>query len=109
MKLNWKKLRNNIPNKIQIGSRTVYELYWTQDFHFDNEDEKTYGITRYEPKQIVINSNQGDKETVLTMLHEFLHAYSYKYDINLTESQISAFEKGLPYLIDFILKLDGKR
>jgi Zn-dependent peptidase ImmA (M78 family) len=109
MKKNWKKYRTNIPNKVKISSRAYYEVFHTKDFHFDKENEKTFGITRFDPKQIVLNDNQGNKEHIHTFLHEVLHAISHEYNVNLTENQIQKLEKAMPYFMDLISILKGDK
>ena len=109
MRINYKKLKKNIPNRIRTAPRSFYEVLWSEDFFFDNKEDgrKTYGITRFDPQQIVINKNQPDKEAVLTMVHEWFHAYSEEYSVGLTENQVIAMEKGFPALREFILTLEG--
>lgn len=110
MKPNYSRLRKNLPNKIRTKSRSSYELFWSTDFHFDQADgSKTYGITRYDPKQIVINSNQGDTETIHTVFHEFIHALSGDYEVGLTESQVMKLEKSFMYVREFILTIEGSK
>lgn len=98
MRLNWKKLAKNIPTKIQVGSKSVYEVLWIPDFH----GEETFGETRFDTKQIVIKSGMGPKITVETFYHEFCHALSYEHHLNLTEVQVLSFEKTLPYVMGLV-------
>lgn len=108
--MNWKKLRKNIPNIVRTKARSKYEVFWSDDFSFDTSDGyKTYGITRYDPRQIVINSKQGDKETVLTYYHEYLHGLSEDYEAILTENQVRKLEKSFAYMYEFIETLQGKK
>ena len=111
MSVNWKKLRTNIPNKVHVGYSKYFEILWTDDFVFDKKDDakKTYGITRFEPNQIVINKNQSDKETVLTAVHEMFHALRELNEIGLTESQVTKLEKCFKYLHEFHLQLEKKK
>ncbi len=107
--INWKKLRSNIPNKVKTSARTHYEVFWSEDFHFERDGEKTFGITRFDPKQIVINKNQGDKEAVLTYFHEYIHALMETIEINLTENEVRKLEKAYPRIREFVLTLEGKK
>ena len=108
MKINWKKLRKNIPNRVRTESRTHYEVLWSDEFHFDEKTgKKTYGTTRFDPNLITLNMNQGDKETIHTYWHEYIHALSADYDLALTETQTENLEKAYPYVREFILTLEG--
>lgn len=108
--MNWKKLKKNIPNVVRTKARAKYEVFWSDDFSFDADDGlKTFGITRYNPRQIVINNKQGDKETILTYFHEFLHGLSEDYEVVLTENQVRKLEKCFPYMYEFIETLQGKK
>lgn len=109
MRTDWKKLKRNIPNKVRTTSRTQYEVLWIDGFVTEVEGQKTYGETRYQPKQIVLNTNQGARECVHTMYHELLHALSAELDANLTESQVIALEKSFNAVREFILTLEGKK
>lgn len=109
MRINWKKLRSNIPNKVRTAPRSFYEIFWSDAFHFDKENERTYGITRFDPQQIILDSNQPDKEAVHTMYHEFIHALSAEYEIGLTEAQVRGMENTLVAMREFILALEKKK
>ena len=77
-------------------SRSItFEIVWTDGF----QDPNVMGETRFEPNQIVIKKGMSNKETVKTYLHEVAHAYSDVYKMNLTETQVLNFEKGLYYLL----------
>lgn len=87
--VNWKKLANKIPHRVQIASKAYYEVVWVSDF----PDGNTLGETRFDQKQIAIKQGLTPKLTVTTFIHELCHAASYEHNINLTESQILAMEK----------------
>lgn len=106
-RINWKKMRKNIPSKVRVAARSFYEVLWIANFHSDKSGETTYGETRFEPQQIVLNSSQSDKDSVHTFVHEYYHAISEELGANLTESQVRALEKGFPALREMILTLDG--
>lgn len=106
-RINWKKLRKLIPNKVRISPRAFYEILWVQGFHSDKYGDKTYGETRFEPKQIVLNTDQKDKDAVLTFFHEWLHAASEESDAGLTESQVRALETAFPAFRELVLTLEG--
>lgn len=88
--ISWKNLKSRIPHLVKFR-RKVYEICWIDNF----KDDHTLGETRFDPRQIVIKSDMGDKECVKTYLHEILHAISHEYDANLTETQVRALEDAL--------------
>lgn len=96
--INWKKYKNKIPHVVKIGPKDLYEVLWVDNFIGGDN----VGETRFNEKQIVIKTGMTPKLTVTTYLHECLHALSDKYDLNLTEKQVLAFEKSFTYLL-----LDG--
>jgi|LakMenE18May11ns_1017448.scaffolds.fasta_scaffold9959583_17 hypothetical protein len=109
MKVNWKNLRKKIPNRVRTKARTHYEVLWSDEFWFDEKTgKKTYGTTRFDPNLITLNINQGDKETIHTYFHEYIHALSVDYNLDLTETQVENLEKAFPYVREFILMLEGK-
>lgn len=109
MKKSYKSLRKNIPNKLKVRGRTHYEVLWSENFAFEKDGNKVYGITRFEPKQIVISTTQGDREAVHTLYHEFIHALSEEYDIKLSEPQVVALEKSFGPMAEFFEVLEGKK
>lgn len=88
--ISWKKLKSKIPHLVKFNDR-VYEVCWVEKFKSDN----VLGETRFEPTQIVIKSDMENKETVKTYLHEVIHAISFEYGANLTETQVLALEEAL--------------
>lgn len=94
-KINWEVKRRQIPHRVHIGPNTHFEILWVDSF----VNESTLGETRFNEKQIVIKKGMSDKLTVITYLHEVLHAASDKHDIKLTEKQVLQFEKFIPYWI----------
>lgn len=116
MRINWKKLRKNIPNRVRVMARQHYEVLWSDEFWWDEKtNRKTFGITRTysdkktSPDQILLNKKQADKETIHTYFHEFIHGISEHYDIELTESQVEKLEKSFAYIYEFFLTLEGKK
>ena len=108
MNINWKKLRNNIPSKIKVGRNSFYEIVWINGFHSDKEGEgTTYGEARPDIKQIVLNNEQSDKESVLTFVHEWFHAINFEHEIGITEKQVTKFENNFKYLNELIKTLNG--
>lgn len=91
--INWKKLKRQIPHRVQITKNVWYEVVYADDF----KDGKTLGETRYDMKQIVILNNQSPKMTVVTYLHELEHAFEMENEIGLTENQILKMEKSFYY------------
>jgi hypothetical protein len=93
--MDWKKLRKRIPHRIQVAKNAWYEVVYIDDF----KDGNTYGETRFDPRQIVIQNGLPPKLTVTIFLHEACHAFSAEHDINLTETQILALEKAFYYML----------
>lgn len=94
MKIQWKKLRNKIPQSVVVNKRT-YEILWTEGF----SDPKVVGEKRVDPCQIVIKTGETDKETVHTFIHELFHAIADEYRAGVTEGQVQKLEKGTSDLI----------
>lgn len=93
--VDWDDLASRIPHRIHFGRGAHVEVCWVDDF----PDGKTLGETRFDQKQIVIKRNLNPKLTVITFLHECAHFYSWLYDLDLTETQVLNFEKGLYYML----------
>ena len=93
--VNWKKLMKKIPNKVQLSKKGEYEIVWVDSFKQDD----VVGETRFDRKQIAIKDKMSPKNTVITYLHEVAHGLSAEHEIQLTENQILALEKGLYYLL----------
>jgi hypothetical protein len=96
-RVNWKKLKSQIPPRVRIGKRDV-EIVWISDFKNDAQ----VGEARFEhdvPFQIVLRLDETDKETVHTYLHEIAHAISGEEEMGLTEGQVEKFENSLKYLL----------
>jgi hypothetical protein len=115
MRINWKKLKKNIPNRVRVKARHHYEVLWSDEFWWDEKtNRKTFGITRTyadkktSPDQILLNKKQGDKETIHSYWHEYIHSVSEHYNIDLTESQVQKLEKSFLYMYEFFLTLEGK-
>lgn len=92
--INWKRLVKQIPISVSIA-KEKYEIVWIQDF----KDGTTLGETRFDPKQIVIKSNESPKLTVHVYIHEVIHAISNEFNIGLTESQVLALEEALSTIL----------
>lgn len=108
MKQDWKKSKNNIPTKFRTGVRKYFIVLWADNLK-DTKENKLYGLTQFEPKQIVISKDQSDKEAVFTAWHEFLHGIDHDHEIGLTESQVVMLERCYPFVREFILTLEGKK
>ena len=109
MRKPWKTLRKNIPNKLHAGYGKYFDVLWQAVIPPGPDGKRVYGLTRYDPLQILIDKTQGDKESIYTIFHEYLHALSEIHDIQLTERQVVKMEKTFPYIYEFILTLHGKR
>lgn len=107
--MSYRQLRKNIPNKIKAKSRIFYEVLWSDNFAFEKDGNKVYGITRFDPNQIVISTTQGDKEAVHTFFHEALHMWSEEHEIGLTENQVMKLEKCFGPMKEFFAILEGKK
>jgi uncharacterized protein YpuA (DUF1002 family) len=92
MKKYLEKILSKLPSRIRITSKISYELVFIERFE---NDESCVGETRFDVKQIVIKKNEPVTETVKTIIHEIFHAISEEYNIQLTENQVKALEKGL--------------
>lgn len=90
MKIKWSGLKQAIPTHVKFKNQE-YEILWVDDF----KDGKTYGETRFDTHQILLKTNENDKETFHTYIHELLHAASEEYKIGLTENQVRKLEKSL--------------
>lgn len=93
--MDWKKLRRKIPHRVQVAKNAWYEVAYVDDF----KDGSTYGETRFDPRQIVIQNGLSPKLTVTTYIHECAHAFSEEHEAGLTESQILALEKAFYYML----------
>jgi len=93
--LNWKSLKKRINNRIQITRKIFYEVLYIEDFR----GGETLGEMRPDTKQIVIKSGQSPKNTVVTYIHELLHAISEEYEVQLTETQILKLERAIYYIL----------
>lgn len=94
-KFAWSFFKRRIPHTVQIRNKISYEILWAEQMVTPDN----LGETRFNERQIIIKRGMTDKLTVVTYLHELLHALSYEYDINLTESQVLACEKFFLYIL----------
>ena len=104
----WKKMRENIPNKIKTRYKVVFDVLW-QDNLVDKGVKPLHGITNFNPNQIILDNMQSDKDAVLCFYHEFIHAVDDSYEVGLTEGQTLKLEKSFNYLKDFFSILEGKK
>lgn len=102
-RLKVKQYLKNMPDKVQTGPKQFCEILYADKIR---GDDGTLGEARPDTRQIVISTNQSDKEKLMTAFHEYIHFLSFDYNINLTENQVLALEKAMPYLIKFILQLE---
>lgn len=94
-RVNWKKLSQQIPFRIQVDKNEYWEVVWVNDF----PDGETLGECRYDMKQIAIKNSLSPKEKVITFLHEIAHLFSNSTGANLTETQILSMERCFYYLL----------
>lgn len=104
-KLSYKKLKVNIPTNMKTSPTDNFEVLWSDDLT-DAGGKKLYGMTRFEPNQVLISKDQTDKDAVLTAWHEMIHALCHSHEIGLTETQVVKLEKSFPYIRQFILTLE---
>lgn len=107
MKKNWSVLKSNIPSKVKTRPKVHFDILWQQNLT-DKSNKRLYGITHFNPNQIIIDINQSDKEACYTAFHEVLHAVCDSYQVQLTETQVRKLEKALPYLMDFFEQWNKK-
>jgi len=100
--INWKKVKQSIPHRIRLKNKVFYEVLYVDDF----KDGKTLGETRFNEKQIVLLKNLSPKIMVSTFFHELLHAISFEYNVDLTETQVLNFENSVGYLLPLIWSLN---
>jgi len=96
-------MASKIPISVQVGPKCHYNVYICGEML--QNIEKHIGETDYNRKELIIKDNLGPKLTTKTYFHEFLHALSDEYHLNLTENQILDFEEALPYLFKFFKEL----
>lgn len=92
-RVNWKKLAESIPFRVQLTDNEYWEIVWVANF----PDGDTCGECRYDMKQIAIMSDLSNKLKVITYLHELDHAFSFINEAGLTETQILKNEKSYYY------------
>ena len=100
--INWKKVKAKIPHRIRVKNKIYYEVLYIDNF----KDGKTLGETRFNEKQIILLRSLSPKIMVSTFLHELLHAISFEYNVDLTETQVLNFENSVPYLLPLIWGLN---
>lgn len=96
-RINWKKKVRNIPAKVQIAPKVQYDITWQKEI-LNTKGDHLCGFTDFDNKIINIQLGMSPKLTAETAWHECLHAWSHHYNINLTENQVLALEKILPYI-----------
>jgi hypothetical protein len=99
----WKKLRNKIPNKIQIKADLWYEVLWADGLP---AGDHLLGESRPIERQIVLDKNQSNKEACHTYYHELLHVFADEYGAVLTESSVQKLEPSFYYIIKLIKEMN---
>lgn len=105
--IKYKSLKKNIPAHIKVGNNE-YEVLYTDSFKDISKDKIVLGKTYFDPAQIILRNGRSTKETVHTYFHEFIHAVSEEYKINLTETQVLELEKSFIDFKKFFSTLEGK-
>jgi hypothetical protein len=103
MKVDWEKLRKQIPSEVHLKRGVHYEVLWVESL------KDCVGEMRPGTKQIVLELGHTDKQTVHTYFHELAHAISEEYGLNLTETQVLKFEESVYYLLKSDNLLKGKK
>lgn len=93
--VSWKTLAKRIPSKVQVHRKKFYEVVWFKE----KDDGETVGLMDVSKKQIMVQLGQTSRETVLTYLHELIHAISDERQLGLTESQVQGLEGALYYVL----------
>lgn len=96
MKIKWNKLLSLIPSKVQLSAHDWAHIGFSSK---PNNENNLHGCWWPEKKVIWVGLHQGDKEKVLTYLHELVHAFSDTHNIGLTEKQVEKIEKALYYVL----------
>lgn len=104
MRVNWAKLRKNIPHRIKIN-KIDFEILWTENF----KDGNTRGEMRLLDKQIIILKGMSNRLTVETFIHEVWHAQSDSRNLGITENQVVGLELGTAEWIKLILEMNGAK
>lgn len=96
--MSWNGLTKKIPSKVQIDKDVSYEVLWSDEI---SSDDQLMGQTRFDDghKQIIIRRGLSDKDTIVTYIHEVLHAISMEHGVKLTENQILALERSFYYML----------
>lgn len=94
--MDWRKLMRRIPATVKIAPGITYQVTWQKKL-VDTVGNDLYGSTDYENKIITIELGLSPKQAVVTYIHECCHAFSNEHGIGLTETQIQAIEKTIPY------------
>lgn len=80
-----------LPHKIRITSKVSYEILHVDAF----DDPEQLGECRFDTKQILINKNQSDTETIKTFIHEVLHALSEESGAAIPHGSIYKLESAI--------------
>lgn len=83
----------DIPSKVRVTSKVTYLVFQSDAIDPD------LGQCNPNTKQIILNTKQSPKEIRLTYIHELLHALSFEYEINITESQVQKLENAIYKLL----------
>lgn len=107
-KINWAKLRKNIPKEVKIG-RHKFKVEFGKTIQKKN-GRYCYGQTEFYPNRIVINEKLKDnKQIVLTYFHEWHHTWCLYKNMHFTENTVMAIESKFEFFRELILGLEGKK
>lgn len=97
--MKWKSIRSKLPSKVKVGPGVHYDVLFSTDL------KDALGITDFNKKQIIVLTGQTDRQTVLTLFHEYLHALGDAHNVGLSEVQVTKLEDTFKYFVEFIIPL----
>lgn len=84
-----------IPARVKIKNRVTYEVVWVDSF----KDAGVLGECRFDSKQIALKSDESERETFKTFVHEVLHAMEFERGIKIPHKAIYQLEDAVFYLL----------
>jgi len=85
----------NIPARLKIKNRVVYEIVWVDSF----KDPDVLGECRFDVRQIALKKGQSQRETFKTFVHEVIHAMEFEREIKIAHKAIYQLEDAIFYLL----------
>lgn len=81
-----------IPSRLKIKKGVTYEVVFIKDF-----PDNTVGECRFDKKQIVLSTDQSEKDLIKTFIHEVTHAITHERKIKISHKAVYQFENALLY------------